>query len=48
MKGLISVIKDIYNSTLKQDFTEINSVELDDMYDALNRLELVVEPTLLY
>lgn len=48
VKGLIPTIKDIYNSTVKQDVTEIKSVELDSMYDALNRLELVVEPTLPY
>ena len=47
-KGLISVIKDIYNSTVKQDVTETNSVQLDKMDDALNQLGLVVDSNLPY
>ncbi len=42
-KGLISVIKDIYNSTVKQEVTETNSVQLDKMDDALYELGLVVD-----
>jgi hypothetical protein len=40
---LISVIKDIYNSTVKHEVTETDSLELDKMNDALNRLGLVVD-----
>jgi len=47
-KGLISVIKVIYNSTVKQDVTETDSLELDKMDDALNRLGLVVDSKLPY
>jgi len=47
-KGLISVIKDIYNSTVKQDVTQTTSVQLDKMDDALNQLGLVVDSKLPY
>jgi hypothetical protein len=47
-KGLISVIKDIYNSTVKQDVSETNSLELDKMHDALNLLGLMVDSKLPY
>lgn len=47
-KGLISVIKDIYNSTVKHEVTETDSLELDKMDDALNRLGLVVDSKIPY
>ncbi|HSF51697.1 MAG TPA: hypothetical protein VLA74_13135, partial [Nitrososphaeraceae archaeon] len=47
-KVLISVIKHIYNSTVKQDVGETNSLELDKMHDAVNRLGLVVYSKLPY
>jgi hypothetical protein len=47
-KVLIYVIKDIYNSTVKQDVTETDSVQLDKMYDALNLLGLAVDSKLPY
>jgi hypothetical protein len=39
VKGLISVIKDIYNSTVKQDVTETNSVQLDKWMTFLINLD---------
>lgn len=45
---MISVIKDIYNSTVKQEVTETDSLELDKMDDALNRLGLVVDSKIPY
>ena len=46
-KGLISVIKDIYNSAVKHE-VETDSLELDKMDDALNRLGLVVDSRIPY
>lgn len=45
---MISVIKDIYNSTVKHEVTETDSSELDKMDDALNRLGLVVDSQIPY
>ncbi|MGB9168068.1 MAG: hypothetical protein WCB31_03980 [Nitrososphaeraceae archaeon] len=44
----ISIIKDTYNSTVKQDVSKTNSLELDKMDEALNTLGLVVDSKLPY